>query len=304
MCSAVAATSERIDQAPAEDIGVSTGQLEGKVVVVTGGAGFLCSEISRDLGRRGARVAVLDLHKAAAQAVVDQIAAAGGIAAAFSADVTDVASVTAARDAVAAALGRPSILVNGAGGNQAPAITSTTAFDPREIAPEKPADMVGFFNLDMAAFHRVVQVNIMGTVIPSQVFGPEIVAAGGGSIVNFASMNSYRPLSRVGAYGASKAAIRNFTEWLAAYLAPAGIRVNAIAPGFFVNDRSRKILMTEDGGLSTRGQNVMQHTPMKRFGDANELLGCFNWLIDDEAAGFVTGQTIAVDGGFLACSGL
>ena len=171
-------------------------------------------------------------------------------------DVTDVASVTAARELVRATYGRCSLLVNGAGGNQAPAITSTNAFDPAELDGSNP-DIKGFFNLDMGAFHRVVEVNIMGTVIPSQVFGEDLVRGGGGSIINFASMNSYRPLSRVGAYGSAKAGVRNFTEWLASYLAPAKVRVNAIAPGFFVNDRSRKILMTEDGGLSSRGQNVI-----------------------------------------------
>ena len=282
---------------------MSERNMEGRIAVVTGGGGFLCSAICKDLAKRGAKVAVLELRLETAQRIVDEIARGGGQALAMAGDVTDVASVMAARELVRATYGRCSLLVNGAGGNQAPAITSTNAFDPAELDGSSP-DIKGFFNLDMGAFHRVVQVNIMGTVIPSQVFGEDLVRGGGGSIINFASMNSYRPLSRVGAYGSAKAGVRNFTEWLAAYLAPAKVRVNAIAPGFFVNDRSRKILMTEDGGLSSRGQNVMQHTPLKRFGEADELLGCFNWLIDDSAAGFVTGQTVAVDGGFLACSGL
>lgn len=282
---------------------MSERNMEGRIAVVTGGGGFLCSAICKDLAKRGARVAVLELRLETAQRIVDEIVRSGGEALAIAGDVTDVPSVMAAREQVRATYGRCNLLVNGAGGNQAAAITGTNEFDPAELDGSNP-DVKGFFNLDMGAFGRVVEVNIMGTVIPSQVFGEDLVRAGGGSIVNFASMNSYRPLSRVGAYGSAKAGVRNFTEWLASYLAPAKVRVNAIAPGFFVNDRSRKILMTEDGGLSSRGQNVMQHTPMKRFGAAEELLGCFNWLIDDEAAAFVTGLTVAVDGGFLACSGL
>lgn len=282
---------------------MSERNMEGRIAVVTGGGGFLCSAICKDLAKRGARVAVLELRLETAQRIVDEIVGSGGEALAIAGDVTDVPSVMAAREQVRATYGRCNLLVNGAGGNQAAAITGTNEFDPAELDGSNP-DVKGFFNLDLGAFGRVVEVNIMGTVIPSQVFGEDLVRAGGGSIVNFASMNSYRPLSRVGAYGSAKAGVRNFTEWLASYLAPAKVRVNAIAPGFFVNDRSRKILMTEDGGLSSRGQNVMQHTPMKRFGAAEELLGCFNWLIDDEAAAFVTGLTVAVDGGFLACSGL
>jgi NAD(P)-dependent dehydrogenase (short-subunit alcohol dehydrogenase family) len=150
----------------------------------------------------------------------------------------------------------------------------------------------------------VIRVNTMGTVIPCQTFGREMARRGHGAIVTFASMNSYRPLSRVPAYGMAKAGVVNFTQWLAAYLAPAGVRVNAIAPGFFINDRSRKILMDADGGLSARGQNVMSHTPMKRFGQAQDLFGTLSWLLDDERSGFVTGITVAVDGGFLASSGV
>ena len=277
--------------------------LEGKIALVTGGGGVLCSVICKDLAKRGAKVVVVGRTAESIQLVADDILNKGGQAIALTGDVTDVECMKQVREKIRTSYGFINILVNGAGGNQAPAITSTNTFEPAELDGTNP-EIKGFFNLDMQAFQRVVDVNIMGTVIPSQVFGEDIVRAGGGVIINFASMNSYRPLSRVGAYGSAKAAVRNFTEWLAAYLAPAKIRVNGIAPGFFVNDRSRKILMTEDGGLSSRGENVMHHTPMKRFGEAEELLGCFNWLIDDRNAGFVTGQTVAVDGGFLASSGL
>lgn len=169
---------------------------------------------------------------------------------------------------------------------------------------EKPSGTRGFFDLSLTRFEDVVRINTLGTVVPCQIFGREMAQLGRGSILNFASMNSYRPLTRVPAYAMAKAGVVSFTAWLAVYLAPAGIRVNGVAPGFFVNDRSRKILRTEDGGLSACGKNVMGHTPLKRFGEAKELLGCVCWLLDDESAGFVTGATIPVDGGFLAASGV
>lgn len=149
-----------------------------------------------------------------------------------------------------------------------------------------------------------MKANTLGTVVPCQVFGREMAGLGRGSIVNFASINSCRPLTRVPAYAMAKAGVVSFTEWLSVYLAPAGIRVNGVAPGFFVNERSRKILLTENGGLSARGQNVMGHTPLKRFGEEKELLGCVCWLLGDDKAGFVTGTTVPVDGGFLASAGV
>ena len=156
----------------------------------------------------------------------------------------------------------------------------------------------------MEIFESVVKINTLGTVIPVRAFAKQMARERRGGILNFASMNSTRPLTRVPAYAMSKAAVVNLTQWMATYFAPAGIRVNAVAPGFFVNDRSRKILMTPEGGLSQRGQNIMNHTPMGRFGEAKELLGSVMWLLDDEKAGFVTGITVPVDGGFLAHSGI
>jgi NAD(P)-dependent dehydrogenase (short-subunit alcohol dehydrogenase family) len=205
---------------------------------------------------------------------------------------------------VVKALGVPWFLLNGAGGNQAEAITTSTEFTPGELAADRPADLRGFFNLSPGKFDEVVRINTLGTMLPSQVFGRDLAAAGRGSILNFASMTSFRPITRVAAYATAKAGVVNFTAWLAAYLAPAGIRVNGVAPGFFVNDRSRKILMNTDGSLSARGQNVMHHTPFKRFGEADELVGTVLWLLNDEQAGFVTGVTVPVDGGFLACPGV
>lgn len=156
----------------------------------------------------------------------------------------------------------------------------------------------------MDRFLNVLEVNIMGTVIPCYTFGRDMAKNDGGFIINIASMNTYRPLSRIPAYAMAKAGVANFTQWLAAYMAPANIRVNAIAPGFFLNERSKKLLKNSDGEFSPRGKNILHHTPMNRFGEPSELIGCMKWLIDDEASGFVTGITIPIDGGFLACSGV
>lgn len=278
--------------------------LKDKVAVVTGAAGTLCSEVARDLARHGAKVALLGRTLPALETVASAIRAAGGTALPIACDVTDAGAVEKAREAVTRELGVCHFLINGAGGNQPDAVTTLTEFSPAELGKDKSAGTRGFFDLSLERFEDVVRVNTLGTVVPCQVFGREMARLGRGSILNFASMNSYRPLTRVPAYAMAKAGVVSFTQWLSVYLAPAHIRVNGVAPGFFVNDRSRKILMTPEGGLTARGQNVMGHTPLKRFGEAKELLGCVCWLLDDEKAGFVTGATIPVDGGFLASSGV
>jgi len=283
---------------------MNTSPFTGKTAVVTGAGGTLCSAVARELARQGARVALLGRTLASLEAVAAEIRAAGGTALPIACDVIDAGAVERARATVTRELGACHFLINGAGGNQPDAVTTLTEFSPSEVATEKPAGQRGFFDLSLAKFDDVIRINTLGTVIPCQVFGREMAALGRGSILNFASMNSYRPLTRVPAYAMAKAGVVNFTQWLAVYLAPANIRVNGVAPGFFVNDRSRNILLTPDGGLSARGQNVMGHTPLKRFGEAAELLGAVCWLLDDAKAGFVTGQTIAVDGGFLASAGI
>ena len=275
-----------------------------KVAAVTGAGGTLCSEIAIDLASKGMKVVLIGRTAAKLEATAEKISKINAVCRIESGDVNDEPSMQAIADKVAADWGPCRILVNGAGGNNINALTTNTAFDPREIAADKPADMRGFFDLDMELFKSVLNTNTIGTVIPCRVFGKQMAAAGGGAILNFASMNTYRPLSRIPAYAMSKAAIANFTQWLAAYFAPAKIRVNAVAPGFFVNERSIKYLRTPDGGLSPRGQNVMHHTPMERFGEAKELLGCVEWLLDDDKAAFVTGITVPVDGGFLSSTGV
>ena len=238
-----------------------------KVAAVTGAGGTLCSEIAIDLASKGMKVVLVGRTAEKLASTAEKIAKINGVCRIECGDVNDEASMKAIADKVAADWGLCRVLINGAGGNNINALTTNMAFDPREITDEKPEDMRGFFDLDMELFKSVLNTNTIGTVIPCRVFGRQMAQAGGGAILNFASMNTYRPLSRVPAYAMSKAAIANFTQWLAAYFAPAGIRVNAVAPGFFVNERSIKYLCTPDGGLSARGQNVMHHTPMQRFGE-------------------------------------
>ena len=274
----------------------------GKVAVVTGAGGTLCSVMAKSLAAQGYKVALLGRSLQKLEVVEEEIRQAGGTAISVSTDVANEASVQAAAAAIETALGTCTVLINGAGGNQNDALTNITEYDERELLND--GQVKGFFNLKMEVFKSVIEVNTMGTVIPSFVFGKGMAKQQHGVIINIASMNSYKPLSKVGAYGIAKAGIANFTEWLAAYLAPAGIRVNAIAPGFFLNDRSRKIMFNEDGSQTQRAAAVLAHTPMKRFGEATELLGCMHWLISDEAAGFVTGIVVPVDGGFLSTAGV
>lgn len=277
---------------------------KGKTVVVTGAAGTLCSKIAEDLAGLGAYVVLIGRTKAKLEAVEERILQKGGHCCVEIGDVTDEGRMREIADKLEREGRSCDILINGAGGNQNPAVTKNTAYMAGELEEEKGRDLNGFFAMDMDVFKSVLLTNTMGTVIPSRVFGAQMAARGKGSIVNFASMNSYKPLSRVPAYAMSKAGVVNFTEWLAAYLAPAGVRVNAIAPGFFVNQRSAKILMKPEGGLTERGEHVMAHTPAGRFGEAKDLLGCVRWLTDEEASGFVTGITVPVDGGFQAVSGV
>lgn len=273
-----------------------------KIAVITGAGGTLCSEMARNLASQGYKVALVGrtLHKL--KIIEEEIKASGGIAISVTADVANEESVVAAKNIIEKELGICSVLINGAGGNQNEAIPNLVEFDERELLDDD--SVKGFFNLNMNVFQSVIDINTMGTVIPCFVFGRSMAKAKRGAIINFASMTSYRPITRVAAYSIAKGGIVNFTQWLAAYLAPANIRVNGIAPGFFLNDRSRRIMFNDDGSQTARAQNVLRQTPLKRFGEAPELIGCMNWLIDDRNAGFVTGITVPVDGGFLSCPGV
>lgn len=275
-----------------------------KVAVVTGAGGTLCGPIAVDLAKKGAKVVLIGRTASKLEVTAEAIAEAGGMCRIETASVTDEPAVQAIADKVAAEWGPCRFLVNGAGGNQSAAVADRLAFDPAELEGPMAEGKKGWWDVDLDVFESVLMTNTMGTVIPSRVFAKQMAAAGGGAIINFGSMNTYRPLTRVAAYAMSKAAIANWTQFLAQYLAPAKIRVNAIAPGFFVNEQSKKILCTPDGGLTPRGEQVMAHTPAGRFGEATELLGCVEWLLNDEKAGFVTGITVPVDGGFLASAGV
>ena len=277
---------------------------EGKVAVVTGAAGMICSEVSRDLARLGLFVVLVDRSIENAERVAEEIKAAGGACATYSCDVTDKGAVDKLAEEIIANHGRCDILINGAGGNNAKAQPKITRFDPRELEENRPEDLVGLYNVDMQAFEGVIRLNTMGTVYPLLAFAKYMAKNGGGSIVNFASMNTYCPLTRNFAYAMSKAAVANFTQAFAAYFAHVGVRINAVAPGFIINDRSKKILGTPEEGLTKRGQDVIDHTPMDKFGQASDMCGCIRWLIDERASGFVTGVTIPIDGGFLTLSGV
>lgn len=277
---------------------------KSNVAVVTGAGGTLCGPIAVDLAQKGAKVVLIGRTAAKLETTAAEIAKIGGTCRIETASVTDEPAIQSIADKVAVEWGPCRFLVNGAGGNQPPAVADRLQFDPAELTGPMADGKKGWWDVDLKVFESVLMTNTMGTVIPSRVFAKQMAAAGGGAIINFGSMNTYRPLTRVAAYAMSKAAIANWTQFLAQYLAPAKIRVNAIAPGFFVNDRSRKILCTPEGGLTARGEQVMAHTPVRRFGEAKELLGCAEWLLDDEKSGFVTGITVPVDGGFLASAGV
>ncbi len=275
---------------------------ENKVAVVTGAGGTLCSEISVHLAKLGCKLALIGRSEEKLIPVAEKIKSLGGTALVFTGSVTDEKRIAEIGEEVKAKLGNCNLLVNGAGGNQPKAMTSDIEYKPEELTKEY--EKIGFFTMDMDVYSSVLLTNTVGSVIPSRVFARQMIEAGGGSILNFASMNTYCPLTKVPAYAMSKAAISNFTMWLAGYLAPAGIRVNAIAPGFFANDRSIKFLGSVETGLLPRGQQVIDHTPSGRFGKPQDLLGCAEWLLNSEKSDFVSGVTIPVDGGFLTRSGV
>lgn len=284
-----------------------TFDLSGKVAVVTGGGGVLCSGFSKTLAAAGAKVAVCDLRKEAAQVVAEEIVAAGGVAIAVEMNVLDITSVRAARDVIVEELGDVDLLLNGAGGNNPKGSTTKDNLTPEDMALlEENGSIEGvktFFDLDPDGISFVFNLNFLGTLIPTQVFARDM-AKRGGNIINVSSMNSFRPLTRIPAYSGAKAAVSNFTQWLAVHFAPVGIRVNAIAPGFFLTNQNRNLLLNADGSLSPRSEKILGHTPMGRFGVPEDLDGVLLWLADDKFSAFVDGVVVPVDGGFAAYSGV
>jgi NAD(P)-dependent dehydrogenase (short-subunit alcohol dehydrogenase family) len=266
-------------------------RFNSKVAVVTGAGGVLCSLVAEALAAEGASVAVLDIREDAAEKTASKIRSQGGKAMAFATDVTNRASVEAVCEKVLGELGTVDFLVNGAGGNM-----------PRASSSQDQS----FFDIPEDALKSVVDLNLMGTIIPSQVFGRVMAEKGAGAIVNFSSMNAIRPLTRIPGYSAAKGGVSNFTQWLAVHMAQnysGKIRVNAVAPGFFITISTRYLLTKEDGSPSSRGDAVLKHTPMGRFGLPEDLIGTVFYLLSDDAS-FVTGVVIPVDGGFSAYAGV
>lgn len=266
--------------------------VSGKVVVITGGAGVLCGAMAEDLAANGAKVVIADYDEFRAGQHAEKITRAGGFALPVKINVLDKALVTEAFKCIVDSVGKVDVLINGAGGNKKEA-TAT---------PEMP-----FFDIPADAIRFVFDLNFIGTLLPSQVFGKHMAERGDGIILNVSSMNAFRPLTRIAAYSAAKAAISNFTQWLAVHMCQnysTKIRVNAIAPGFFLTEQNRFLLTDEKSGkLTPRGQTIVSHTPMGRFGEADELCGTVRWLLSD-ASKFVTGIVVPVDGGFSAFSGV
>ena len=271
--------------------------LKGKVAVVTGGAGVLCSDFARALAVCGAKVAILGRTLSKAEAVAEEICAAGGEAIAVQVDVTNKENVVAAHEEVLDKLGKCDILINGAGGNHPRATTDAEYFDAKDM----DADTKTFFDLNEDDVEFVFNLNFIGTLIPTQEFAKDMIGRSGCNILNVSSMNAF---TKIPAYSGAKAAISNFTQWLAVHFSKEGIRVNAIAPGFFSTEQNKKLLWNEDGTPTARTNKILNATPMGRFGEPSELLGALMFLVDEKAASFVTGIVIPVDGGFSAYSGV
>ncbi len=275
--------------------------IRGKVAVITGGAGVICSVMAKSLAHQGVKCAIIDLNEGAAVAVASEIEKETGISSiGVSADVLDKASLVSAKKTVNDKLGQIDILVNGAGGNSPAGTTKVEKMTGAD--DENPEDT--FFGLKIEGFERVFDINFKGTIIPTMVFATDMVRNKSGVIINISSMNSYRPLTKIAAYSAAKAAINNFTQWLAVHFSQTGVRVNAIAPGFLLTNQNRFLLIDEKtGGPTARGMKVISGTPMDRFCDPEELTGTLLYLVSDLSK-FVTGVVIPVDGGFSAYSGV
>ena len=274
--------------------------LTGKVAVVTGAGGVLCGAFSKTLARAGAKVALLDLNEQAAIAVADEIIAEGGVAKAYKCNVLDKENCYNVADAVKADLGDCDILINGAGGNNPRATTDKEYFELGDI----DADTKSFFDLDADGVSFVFNLNFLGTLIPTQAFTRQMVGREGCNIINISSMNAYTPLTKIPAYSGAKAAISNFTQWLAVHFSKVGIRVNAIAPGFFSTKQNAALLWNADGTPTARTGKILAATPMGRFGESKELDGSLLFLLNNDAASFITGVVLPVDGGFSAYSGV
>lgn len=277
--------------------------LKNKVVVITGAGGILCSGFAKAVAKCGAKVALLDLNKKAADAVAEEITASGGTAIGIETNVLDVESIKKARNEVIEKLGTCDILINGAGGNN-PKGTTSKDYLFKEDLESKEEGIKTFFDLDPKGIEFVFNLNFLGTLLPTQAFIKDMIGKEDVTVLNISSMNAFTPLTRIPAYSGAKAAVSNFTQWLAVHLSKVGIRVNAIAPGFFLTNQNRGLLVNEDGTYTERAQKIINATPMGRYGEVEELIGTLLWLLSSKASGFVNGVVVPVDGGFSAYSGV
>ena len=273
-----------------------------KTIVLTGAGGVLCSTLAKALAKEGNKIAVLDLRKEAASKVAQEIIDEGGEAIGVAANVLEKESLEKAKQTINNAFGKVDILINGAGGNH-PLGTTSNPFLETEDLLNKTEGFKTFFDLDPKGIEFTFNLNFLGTLIPTQIFGKDMVGREGCSVLNISSMNAFTPLTKIPAYSGAKAAVSNFTQWLAVHFSKVGIRVNALAPGFFLTDQNRTLLTNEDGSLTQRGQQIIDQTPMSRYGEPEDLIGTTLWLCG-EGSKFVTGVVIPIDGGFAAYSGV
>ena len=273
--------------------------LSGKIAVVTGAGGVLCSMFAECLASAGAKVALLDLNEDAAKNFAEKIVADGGTAKGYACNVLDKDSIENAHTEILKDFGTCDILINGAGGNNPKATTDNEYFKPEDLG-----NMKTFFDLDQSGVEFVFNLNFLGTLLPTQVFAKDMLEKEDASIINISSMNAFTPLTKIPAYSGAKAAISNFTQWLSVHFSKTNIRCNAIAPGFFVTKQNEKLLFNDDGTPTARTGKILGSTPMDRFGKPEELLGTLLYLVSKDASGFVNGVVIPVDGGFSAYSGV
>ncbi len=274
--------------------------MKDKVVVITGGGGVLCSAMAQAMAAEGAKVAVLDLKEEAASEVASKINASGGTAAPYACNVLKKEELEAVRERIHADLGTCDILVNGAGGNHPKGTTSNPYLDPADLDKD---DIKTFFDLEAAGIEFVFNLNFLGSLLPSQVFAADMIGKEDANIINVSSMNSFTPLTKIPAYSGAKAAVSNFTRWLAVHFSKVGIRVNALAPGFFLTEQNRTLLTNSDGSATPRGKQIIDHTPLGRYGEPEDLISTLLWLCDPRSS-FVTGVIVPIDGGFSAYSGV
>ncbi len=277
--------------------------LKGRVAVVTGGGGVLCGGFAKDLARQGVKVAVLDLREESANAVAEEIKAEGFEAIGVACNVLDKESLENARNTINEKIGTCDILINGAGGNHPNGNTTKEKFELCDLT-ENAEDIKTFFDLDPKGIEFVFNLNFLGTLLTTQVFAKDMVGKENATIINISSMNSYKPLTKIPAYSAAKAAISNFTQFMAVHFSEVGLRVNAIAPGFFCTNQNKALLYNEDGSLTPRSEKILGHTPLGRFGVPEDLTGTLLFLSDETYSKFVTGVIIPVDGGFSSYSGV